>query len=115
MKAFRLVAAMALVLAAGMPVMAQSRGTASIAGTVKSEAGEPVADGIVNFLLPNGGVIQGKTEADGTWRVTGLGKGEWRVMFVAKGFVTKVMKVAVAAEKPNEDLQIQPVTLRKAS
>ena len=113
MKAFRLVAAMALVLAAGVPVMAQSRGTASMAGTVKSDAGEPVADGVVNFLLPNGGVIQGKMEADGTWRVTGLGRGEWRVMFVAKGYVTKVMKVVVEAEKPNPELQ--PVTLRKAA
>jgi hypothetical protein len=111
MKALRLVAAMALVLAAGMPVMAQSRGAASIAGTVKSEAGEPVADGVVNFLLPNGGVIQGKMEA-GTWRVSGLGKGEWRVMFVAKGFVTKVMKVVIELEKP--DLDLEPVTLRKA-
>src|SRR5688572_26779743 len=114
MKTFRLVAAaMAFVLAAGVSVMAQSRGAASIAGTVKTETGEPVTEGIVNFLLPNGGVIQGKTEADGTWRVTGLGKGEWRVMFVAKGYVTKVMKVVVEAEKPNPELQ--PVTLRKAS
>jgi hypothetical protein len=114
MKTLRLIAAaMALVLAAGAPIVAQSRGAASIAGTVKTESGEPVADGIVNFLLPSGGVVQGKTDADGTWRVTGLGKGEWRVMFVAKGYVTKVMKVVVEVEKPNADLQ--PVTLKKAT
>jgi len=113
MKAFRLAAAMAFVLAAGMPIQAQSRGGASIAGTVKSEAGEPLTEAVVNFLLPNGGVIQGKTEADGTWRVTGLGKGEWRVMFVARGYVTKVMKVVIEAEKPNTELT--PVTLRKVA
>ena len=98
MKSVRVFAAVAALVVMAAMVSAQSKGSVAMNGTLKTEAGEPVADAVVNFLLPSGGVIQGKTDATGAWKVEGVGKGEWRVMFVAKGYVTNVMKVQVKEE-----------------
>ena len=98
MKSVRVFAAVAALVVMAAMVSAQSKGSVAMNGTLKTEAGEPLADAVVNVLLPSGGVIQGKTDATGAWKVEGVGKGEWRVMFVAKGYVTNVMKVQVKEE-----------------
>ena len=98
MKSVRVFVAVAAFIMVAALASAQSRGSVSMNGTLKTEAGEPVADAVVNFLLPNGGVIQGKSDQAGAWKVEGVGKGEWRVMFVAKGYVTNVQKVQVKEE-----------------
>jgi hypothetical protein len=104
------VLAVAVFLTAG--VAAQSKGEGAAVGVVKNDAGEPVAGVQVNFLLPNGGVLKGVSDETGKWQVTGLGKGEWRAMFVAKGFATQVIKVNVKSEDAPVNL---PVVLKKGA
>jgi hypothetical protein len=93
-------------------VAAQSKGEGAAVGVIKNDAGEPVAGAQVNFLLPNGGVLKGVSDETGKWQVTGLGKGEWRAMFVAKGFATQVIKVNIKSEDTPVNL---PVVLKKGA
>jgi hypothetical protein len=79
-------------------VVAQQRGLGAVTGVVSSEAGEPVNGASVKFMLPNGETVDGKSDGAGKWRVGGLGKGEWRVLFAADGFATKVVKFVVERE-----------------
>jgi hypothetical protein len=112
MKALRVTLAIAaLALGMAMTASAQSKGTLSAEGVVKSDAGEPVAGVVVNFLAGGGGVVQGKTDAAGHWTVTGLGKGEWRAMFIAAGYATQVVKVQVKDTGTNE---VAAVLMKKA-
>jgi hypothetical protein len=91
-------------------VAAQSKGEGAAVGVIKNDAGEPVAGAQVNFLLPNGGVIKGVSDETGKWQVTGLGKGDWKAMFVAKGFATQVIKITIKSEDMAVNL---PVVLKK--
>jgi hypothetical protein len=102
------VVAVGVLMTAG--TAAQSKGEGAAVGIIKNEAGEPVAGVQVNFLLPNGGVLKGVSDETGKWQVTGLGKGEWKAMFVAKGFATQVIKVTIKSEDAPVNL---PAVLKK--
>jgi hypothetical protein len=112
----KIVRSILAVLAVGVFMMAgvaaQSKGEGAAVGVIKNDAGEPVAGAQVNFLLPNGGVLKGVSDETGKWQVTGLGKGEWKAMFVAKGFATLVTKVTVKSEDTPVNL---PVVLKKGA
>ena len=113
MRSIRIVlAATAIVMSSGVIVSTQGRGEAVVDGVVKDELGAPVAGVAVNFLMANGGVIQGKSDQAGKWRVIGLGKGEWRAVFFVKGYLTQTAKVMVKSEDAASILV--PIVLKKA-
>lgn len=93
--------------------LAQTRGEAVVDGIVKDDSGTPVAEVSVAFLTGNGGAVQGKSDAAGRWRVVGLGKGEWRVLFTAKGYVTQATKVLIKSEDAASI--IVPIVLRRST
>lgn len=84
-------------------LVAQTRGLGAVSGSVTSEGGDPVAGATVKFMLPDGETIDSKSDAAGKWRVGGLGKGEWRVMFAAEGYASRVVKFIVERETLNGD------------
>lgn len=94
-------------------LVAQQRGLGAVTGVVSSEAGEPVSGASVKFVLPNGETIDGKSDSLGKWRVGGLGRGEWKVMFSAEGFATRVMKFMVERETLNGGEPVK-IVLKKA-
>jgi hypothetical protein len=102
----------AFVLACIVAASAQTRGEAVVDGIVKDDTGTPVSDVSIAFLTGNGNTVQGKSDAGGRWRVVGLGKGEWRVLFTAKGYVTQATKVLIRSEDAASILV--PIVLRKA-
>lgn len=91
--------------------IAQSRGEAVVNGVIKDDAGNPVADVSVAFLTGSGNTVQGKSDAAGRWRVVGLGKGDWRVLFTAKGYVTQATTVVIKSEDAASLLV--PIVMRK--
>ena len=91
---------------------AQTRGRAVVDGIVKDDAGQAVPDVQVTFQMGNGGLVNGKSDATGKWRVDGLGKGDWKAVFTAKGFVTQATTVVVKSEDPATILV--PIVMRRA-
>lgn len=97
----------------GADVVAQSRGMGAVAGSVSSDSGDPVAGATITFMLPNGETIDGKADGSGKWRVGGLGKGEWKVLFAADGFASRLIRFVVERETISGGEPIR-IVLKKA-
>jgi hypothetical protein len=113
MKRFWLAGAVAaFVVTVGGVASAEEKGTAGLAGEIKTETGEAVTRGMINILFPGkvGMFQQVKTDDKGKWQVTGLPKGEWRAMFLAEGYATQIVKTAV---KDGEQVTMPPVVMKK--
>lgn len=91
-------AAICAVYISSADVVAQQRGLGAVTGRVSSEAGEPVNGAAIRFMLPGGETVDGKSDAAGKWRVGGLGRGEWKVLFSAPGFAERTVKFVVERE-----------------
>ena len=90
----------------------QPRGRAVVDGIVRDDTGQAVPDVQVRFLMGNGGGVNGESDAAGKWRVDGLGKGDWKAVFTARGFVTQATTVVVESEDPATILV--PIVMHRA-
>jgi len=88
--------AILLVIAISCSAVAQS--AAGLAGTVKDDAGRPVANATVGWKnIASGQSGQTQSAADGTYSIPNLAAGEYEVSATAKGFNTRTQKVTVAS------------------
>jgi hypothetical protein len=88
----------AFVAISGGTAAAQSRGLGALAGTVTSEAGEPVAGVLMKLPLPDGSALEAKTDDSGKWNVNGVGKGEFHMVVYKDGYAAKTVKLIVEKE-----------------
>ena len=70
----------AALLVSSASTFAQTRGMGRFAGTVVDDSGTPVEGVKITAKLDaNGGVVEGTTDANGSWAVAGIAKGVWMV------------------------------------
>lgn len=82
---------------------AQTRGIGTVRGEVHGEHGERVARAVVRFMMPTGQVLETRSDDDGRWKLVGVGRGEWRVLFSARGYVSRVTMLVVDRETLTSD------------
>ncbi len=105
-------AVLAVVLAAGSPLLAQEwAGRGRMQGIVTDEQGKPVEKAQVTFRRGEAGPKPIFTDAKGRWAIGGLGQGDWTVLIEKEGY-----QLSEGAVKVNEygAAPAIPVTLRKA-
>jgi len=93
---------------------AQFRGLGRITGTVTEEGGAPLGNVSIRATLTGeDGVIEEKSNENGSWSVSGMAKGEWHLTFQIAGYVPVGAKVTLTAELS----RIAPIaiTLKKVS
>ncbi len=76
---------MAIVLASGLDLAAQTAVTSSLRGSVTDPSGASVPGALVQLRGP-GGERRATTDESGRYSLTGLQPGDYRVRFIAKGF-----------------------------
>lgn len=92
MRFFRVVSALAVVLALAVPAAAQSRGNLRITGKVLDEAGKPVADAEVRAAKrgeTEPEVFTAKTNDKGEYTINNLAPGDWVLEASKEGVGTK--------------------------
>lgn len=93
---------------------AQFRGLGRITGTVNEEGGGPLNNVSIRATLTGeDGVIEEKSDQNGSWAVSGVAKGEWHLTFQIAGYVPVGAKVLLPAELA----RVAPIsiTLKKVS
>jgi len=88
MRFFRVVTALAIVLAMGVAAAAQSRGPLRITGKVLDEAGRPVVDAQVRAAKKGETqpeVFTAKTNDKGEYTINGVGPGDWVLEAMKEG------------------------------
>jgi hypothetical protein len=93
----RLVAVCGAVVALRVAAPAAAQAPGSLAGTVTSPSGAPVADAAVTATSAAGEQRRARTRADGGWRITRVAPGRWTVRAARVGFAGAGREVEVAA------------------
>ena len=97
-----------MLLVTPMVSSAQFHGLGQIRGTVRDDTGAPLKSVNIRATLPaEEGAIEITSDEKGTWVVSGMGKGEWRVTFQTPGYNVVAAKVTLAAELE----RIPPITV----
>jgi tetratricopeptide (TPR) repeat protein len=103
MKFFRLISALAVILAIAAVASAQSRGNLRITGKVLDEAGQPVASAQVRAAKKGETqpeVLTAKTNDKGEYNINGLAAGEWVIEAMKDGVgVKEVMASLTEGER----------------
>lgn len=97
----RIAALTTLFLIAGLCQLAAQGLT--VAGTVRDEAGQPLAGVTVKLATRAQGVKIGSTNARGQWAFRDLGTGIHQVSFEKEGYVTVTRTVDVTYDKNGDD------------
>lgn len=95
-----------VVVSAPVAGVAQTRGLGRLTGTVTSEAGEPIADASVKVAVGDG-VIERRSDDNGSWVLMGMGKGEFVLEVSKAGFETRRMRLVIE----RESMQSAPVKI----
>ncbi len=111
MNGVRVALALVALVAADGGIAAQTRGLGVINGIVSAENGDPVVGASVKFYLPSGDALEGRSDSAGKWRVGGIGKGEWRVEFLAEGYAPR--QIRFVGEREAMTSEAVRVVLRK--
>jgi vitamin B12 transporter len=103
---FRLVMAICLVMAAlsALPVEAQS--PLSLHGQVVDPLGKPVSDATILLLQGDKEIVQGKSDADGTFALTVTTAGRYIPRVEATGFATQTLPPVSIESSNQEELMV---------
>ena len=115
MRFFRVVAALAVVLALAVPAAAQSRGNLRITGKVLDEAGKPVAGAEVRAAKrgeTEPEVFTAKTNDRGEYTINNLAPGEWVLEASKEGVGVKEATATLMQAQRNTTVDI---TIAKAA
>jgi hypothetical protein len=108
---------MALLLATGAPAWSQQT-MGVLSGTVKSQAGGPIAK--ARIILSSPALFAARTlatSASGEWRAVGLPPGSYRIQVFAEGFVgseVRDVRVGLGASVA-QDLSLKPVAVQNVT
>lgn len=109
MKSFRFALAAAVLAMAALvasPAAAQSKGSATLAGKVVDDQGQPVADAVVQVIMVGQTeTVSAKTDKKGEWKVKNLAEGQWRIEVARPGMETGKQVVEIRNNK------VPPVTI----
>lgn len=98
------VLAMAALLAS--PAAAQSKGSATLAGKVVDDQGQPVADAVVQVVMVGQTeTLSAKTDKKGEWKIRNLAEGQWRIEVARPGMEAGKQVVEIRNNK------VPPVTI----
>jgi hypothetical protein len=92
---------------AGVTVTAQSRGVGVVQGKAVDEAGAPVAGVSVTATIDGGNALKGTSDEKGEWRIVGMSRGQWDVLFDKSGFAPSKAKVILDSEQT----RLWPITI----
>lgn len=119
MRALRIAAIVACMLAIGGIAAAQPKGSGRLKGKILDETGKPAQDATVHATLPGlPEPIQVKTNNKGEFELRDLPAGKWDVTFVKEGYAPvkqsidladkqriETIEVKLAKADPNEEIQ----------
>lgn len=107
-----MVLACSLLLTAAVGFAQAGLGKGRLSGSVRDEAGNPIAAAAVQLEFKEAGRREeARTDAKGEWAFIGVGTGNARVTVMAEGFQTVMVQVAVSQLQRNKPL---PIVLKPA-
>lgn len=80
------------------PASAQVRGLGRVTGQVVDDGGAALAEVELGTALGDGSRITAKSDGSGNWTLTGMGRGEWTVLFKKAGYAPKNVKLVIERE-----------------
>jgi hypothetical protein len=93
--------------------MQTARGRGILAGEIRGNSGESVANGKVKLMMKTSDALEATSDKDGHWRIMGIAKGEWTMLVTAPGYAARVVKLVVERESTNSDAVV--TVMRKIS
>jgi predicted Zn-dependent protease len=111
MRTVRTVLALAAAVLVAVSVFAQD-GKGRLTGKVVDEQGQPIIDVVIKAQkVGDSGVVSGKSDKKGEWRLDRLADGQWRIEFSKDGLETNSTTFEVKNEKttPLNVTMVKPV------
>src|SRR5262245_46950264 len=108
MRAIRIAAVVACVLAIGGIAAAQPKGSGRLKGKILDETGEPAQDATVHATLPGlPQPVQIKTNNKGEFELKDLPAGKWEVTFVKEGYAPVKQSIDLADKQRIENIEVK--------